>query len=186
MSRLFLEPSGPCSAGAAYVFVRQADRWIEQAKIYASDGAVSHGFGWSADIADDGNTALIGSIKGTAYVFAREENEWVEKARLTSPDENVFAMSRSLDLLPDASAAVLGDPHSFVDGIQSAGSVHIFDLTTPCLGDLNGDGSVGAADLLVLLASWGPCGDCNDCPADLDHDCTVGASDLLLLLSNWG
>ena len=54
------------------------------------------------------------------------------------------------------------------------------------LGDLNGDGVVGAADLLILLASWGPCADCKDCPADLDGNCTVGASDLLILLANWG
>ena len=54
------------------------------------------------------------------------------------------------------------------------------------IGDLNGDGTVGAADLLILLASWGPCDDCNDCPADLDGNCTVGAIDLLILLVNWG
>lgn len=53
-------------------------------------------------------------------------------------------------------------------------------------GDLDGDGIVGASDLLILLANWGPCGDCNDCPADLDDNCTVGASDLLILLANWG
>ncbi|MCH8211355.1 MAG: hypothetical protein IIB99_08275 [Planctomycetes bacterium] len=53
-------------------------------------------------------------------------------------------------------------------------------------GDINGDGSVGVKDLLILLSNWGPCGDCEDCPADLDADCTVGVSDLLLLLSNWG
>ena len=54
------------------------------------------------------------------------------------------------------------------------------------LGDLNGDGIVGAADLLLLLSSWGPCADCDDCPADLDGDCIVGASDLVILLANWG
>ncbi len=54
------------------------------------------------------------------------------------------------------------------------------------IGDLDGDGSVGASDLLILLVSWGPCDDCNDCPADIDGNCTVGASDLLILLANWG
>ena len=175
-----------CSAGAAYVFVRQADRWIEQAKVYASDGAVSHRFGWSADVSDDGNTALIGAVKGTGYVFSREEDGWVETARLTSPDENVISMSWSLDMLPDASAAVLGAAHSKVNGTFLVGSVHVFDLATPCPGDLDGDGSVGVSDFLILLASWGPCADCADCPADLDSDCAVGVSDLLILLGNWG
>lgn len=57
-------------------------------------------------------------------------------------------------------------------------------LPTP--GDLDGDGSVGASDLLILLTNWGPCPDCDDCPADLDGNCSVGASDLLILLVNWG
>ncbi|MEE9130176.1 MAG: hypothetical protein V3T84_09170 [Phycisphaerales bacterium] len=60
-------------------------------------------------------------------------------------------------------------------------------FTPPILiGDLDGDGSVGASDLLILLVSWGPCADCDDCPADLDGDGSVGASDLLILLVNWG
>ena len=53
-------------------------------------------------------------------------------------------------------------------------------------GDLDGDGSVGVVDLLILLGSWGPCGECQDCPADIDGDCTVGVVDLLILLGNWG
>ncbi len=49
--------------------------------------------------------------------------------------------------------------------------------------DLDGDGSVGASDLLLLLVQWGtdPGG-----PPDFDGDGTVGASDLLALLINWG
>ena len=54
------------------------------------------------------------------------------------------------------------------------------------LGDIDGDGFVGISDLLILLADWGPCADCDDCPSDLDDDCTVGLSDLLILLANWG
>ncbi|MCZ6492639.1 MAG: hypothetical protein O6933_01010 [Planctomycetota bacterium] len=53
-------------------------------------------------------------------------------------------------------------------------------------GDLDGDGTVGILDLLTLLAVWGPCADCENCPADLDGDCTVGILDLLALLANWG
>ena len=56
----------------------------------------------------------------------------------------------------------------------------------PVFGDLDGDGQVGVSDLLILLADWGLCDDCNDCPADLDGNCNVGIADLLLLLANWG
>ncbi len=66
--------------------------------------------------------------------------------------------------------------------------VAIFNFTFEVLiqGDLDGDGRVGVSDLLLLLASWGPCDDCNDCPADIDGNCNVGVSDLLILLANWG
>ncbi len=56
----------------------------------------------------------------------------------------------------------------------------------PSLGDLDGDGDVGASDLIILLGAWGPCDECSDCLADLDADCTVGTSDLIILLGNWG
>ena len=56
----------------------------------------------------------------------------------------------------------------------------------PCLWDLDNNGTVGAADLLSLLTSWGPCPPKAGCPADFDGNGSVGASDLLALLVNWG
>ena len=50
-------------------------------------------------------------------------------------------------------------------------------------GDINGDGVVNTADLLLLLAAWG---DCPGCPEDLDGDGVVNTADLLTLLANWG
>ena len=49
--------------------------------------------------------------------------------------------------------------------------------------DLDGDGAVGLSDLLVVLASFGPCGD--PCPADIDGDGSVGFGDLLAVLAAW-
>ncbi len=51
------------------------------------------------------------------------------------------------------------------------------------LGDLDGNGTVGAVDLALLLAEWGSAGGCPI--ADLDGDGTVGASDLAILLASW-
>ena len=54
--------------------------------------------------------------------------------------------------------------------------------------DLDGDGTVGIVDFLMLLAAWGPCE--QPCPptclGDIDGDCTVGITDMLTLLANWG
>ncbi len=49
-------------------------------------------------------------------------------------------------------------------------------------GDLDGDGSVTAADLAILLGTWGTAG-----PAgDLNFDGLVDAADLAILLGTWG
>ncbi len=55
-------------------------------------------------------------------------------------------------------------------------------------GDLDGDGSVGVADLLLLLANRGPCPEpCVPyCLGDLNRDCTVDVADLLILVRNFG
>ncbi|MCA9291260.1 MAG: PQQ-dependent sugar dehydrogenase [Phycisphaerales bacterium] len=54
----------------------------------------------------------------------------------------------------------------------------------PCVGDLTGDGIVGAEDLASLLANWGPQPKGND--ADLDGDGDVGPADLAIMLGAWG
>ncbi|MEM9416278.1 MAG: lytic polysaccharide monooxygenase [Planctomycetota bacterium] len=51
-------------------------------------------------------------------------------------------------------------------------------------GDLNNDGSVGVADLDVLLANWGATG--SNLPGDADGDGTVGQLDLELVRAQWG
>jgi subtilisin family serine protease len=53
-------------------------------------------------------------------------------------------------------------------------------------GDITDDGVVDIADLLELLANWGPCPEIGPCPADLDENGFVDIADLLLLLGYWG
>ena len=51
------------------------------------------------------------------------------------------------------------------------------------IGDVNGDGQVGFADLLLVLARWGEV--CGDCPEDLSGNGVVDFDDVLALLTNW-
>ena len=71
-------------------------------------------------------------------------------------------------------------------GAEGVSSIEVFVSQGGCPWDLDGDGTVGATDLLSLLVTWGVCAPCINCPADFDHNCIVGASDLLALLVNWG
>jgi len=49
--------------------------------------------------------------------------------------------------------------------------------------DLDGDGSVGIGDVLVVLGDWG---NCMCCSSDLNGDGEVNISDLLALIAVWG
>ncbi len=51
----------------------------------------------------------------------------------------------------------------------------------PCVGDINNDAKVDAADLSLLLGAWGSTG-----AADLNTDGIVNAADLSVLLGAWG
>jgi hypothetical protein len=54
------------------------------------------------------------------------------------------------------------------------------DECLPCPADFDGNGSVGASDLSMVLAAWNTPG------ADLDGDGNTGASDLAVILGAWG
>lgn len=69
-------------------------------------------------------------------------------------------------------------------GVETRSGLVILNVQEPDSADLHGDGSVGVADLLTLLANWGPCADCKlpgDCPPDLNDHRSVGVADLLAL-----
>ena len=52
-------------------------------------------------------------------------------------------------------------------------------------GDIDRDGDVDVADLLALLAAWGPCPHKSECPKNLDGSGTIELADLLILLPAW-
>jgi len=56
-------------------------------------------------------------------------------------------------------------------------------LGSDCVADIDGDGEVNVADLLILIGAWGPCPDCD---ADLDNDGEANVADLLILIGAWG
>lgn len=54
---------------------------------------------------------------------------------------------------------------------------------SPCPADVDDSGTVDFADLLAILAAWGPC---PGCPEDIDGNGTVDFADLLAVLAAWG
>ena len=51
--------------------------------------------------------------------------------------------------------------------------------------DLNNDGTVNTADLLLLTSNVGTACD-GDCPTDLNNDGVTNSADLLILMQQWG
>ncbi len=84
----------------------------------------------------------------------------------------------TFDLVPEVEVPALPDPLVWFVTVDPDG----IDLLISKLGDTNGDAVVDTADLLELLAAWGPCA---DCPADFDGNGEVNVTDLLILLSNF-
>ncbi|MCH2137237.1 MAG: hypothetical protein MK101_11790 [Phycisphaerales bacterium] len=71
--------------------------------------------------------------------------------------------------------------HLAMDDITHAFARHTHSAWYVPLGD--GDGSVGAKDLLALLAQFGAC---DQCQADVNADGQVDVGDLLQVLADWG
>ncbi|MCP3903831.1 MAG: hypothetical protein GY715_09370 [Planctomycetes bacterium] len=54
----------------------------------------------------------------------------------------------------------------------------------PCPEDLSGNGQVDFADILAVIAAWGPCG--VPCPEDLSGNGQVDFADILAVIGAWG
>jgi len=94
----YADDDGGTDSGSAYVFVRSAGVWTQQAKLTAADAASGDEFGIS--VALSGDTAVVGAWRddigaigdigfwdrGSAYVFVRSGGVWTQQAKLISPD----------------------------------------------------------------------------------------------------
>ena len=178
-----------------------------------SGGAMAQFFGSHASVAncilwDDSPPEIVEVAGATTTVqYSDVENGWpgtgniaIEPSfvdqlngnyRLTSGSAGVdaadnTAVPNGIDTDLDGNPRFVDDPKTNDTG---NGSPPIVDMGAyefqpgDCPWDLDGNGSVGASDLLSLLANWGPC---KGCPADFDDNGNVGASDLLALFVNWG
>ena len=73
-------------------------------------------------------------------------------------------------------------PGEGTHGLSVTFTITVEADTPDCPGDVDGDGVVNVADLLVLLDVWGT----NDADADVTQDGIVNVDDLLVVLGDWG
>jgi hypothetical protein len=99
------------STGAAYVFTRSGEIWLQQAKLTASDGNINESFGESVALSDVGITAIAGSPgKNAAYVFVRSGSNWSQQAKLSSMPQENENMGNAVALSSDGNTAIVGAP----------------------------------------------------------------------------
>jgi Putative Ig domain/IPT/TIG domain/FG-GAP repeat len=107
--------------GAAWVFVRSAGVWTQQAKLTGSGESGEGQFGQSVALSSDGNTALIGGWQdnpvgepttgiGAAWVFTRSAGAWAQQdGKLTGTGESGSSqLGWSVALSSDGNTALIG------------------------------------------------------------------------------
>lgn len=128
------EENGP-AAGAAYVFRRLGEEWIQETKLLATDGAASDKFGTSVAL-------------GTA--IAAVGAHWDDDAGPDSGSLYLFAHTPNCPGDLDGNGAIgLPDLSVLLSGFGSVGD------TSYSEGDLDEDGDVDLADLSRLLSAFG-------------------------------
>lgn len=120
--------------GAAYIFINNSG-WTQQARLVDPDGSIETGFGCVADIADDGNTVLIGSCSnsymnqtiGSVSVFVRKNGEWRLQKKFRGNDtEADDAFPSAAALSGDGSTVLVGAFMDTVGGNNDQGSAYVF------------------------------------------------------------
>jgi hypothetical protein len=87
------------NTGAAYIFHRQRNQWLEQAKLTSLESGPNDFFGHA--VAIRGDTAAVGAFghddlqagmnSGVVYVYQREIGRWFQQVRLLAEDASPYA-----------------------------------------------------------------------------------------------
>jgi hypothetical protein len=123
------------NSGSAYIFKREDTNWLEQEKLFASDGSSGDYFGFSVSIS--GNYAVVGAKNdedngfhaGSAYIFKMEDPNWIEQVKLL-PNEvassDVFGCAVSIS----GNNLIVGARGDDGNGMNS-GAAYMFEKNSP-------------------------------------------------------
>lgn len=122
------EDDGNTDAGAAYVFVRTASGWEQEARLVAPDGPGYYGFfGFSVALTGDrafvtDNAYRSDFSRGAVHVFVRSGGTWKHEATLLDPDRfTIFGRSVSASGDRVLVGSIKGN-----GGFGFSGAAHVF------------------------------------------------------------
>lgn len=124
----------------------------------------------------EGTSMSTAFVSGAAALIRAQHPEWPAA-------ESTHALIE--DALASTAVDITAQNPGF-EGLLGAGRLDAAAATllappAPALGDIDNDGTVGIADFLIVLGSWGLV----HSSADLDGDGSVGLGDFLIVLGNW-
>jgi FG-GAP repeat len=117
-------------AGAAWVFKRSGEEWLQQGgKLTAADETGAGMFGRNVALSADGSTALIGGpfddeSAGAAWVFTRSGEAWSPQGGKLTPGDETGAgeFGSAVSLSADGTTALIGAVHD----AKRAGAAWVF------------------------------------------------------------
>ena len=122
------------SVGAAYIFQRIDNVWVEVQKLIPTDGDDYDNFGNSVSLS--GGVALIGAVfdtidgvefaSGSAYVFRLVNGIWIEEQKLTVSDAT-FHHDFGSSVSVSGDVALIGAPGNDHNG-TNAGAAYVFSF----------------------------------------------------------
>jgi len=115
--------------GSAYIYRRDGENWVEEAKLVADDGVAGDSFAFSSAIS--GDYAVIGAwnamdSQGAAYIFERNGGAWLQTAKLIADDGATGDQFGSWFIDIDGDYAVVGALNDD-DQATNSGSAYIFN-----------------------------------------------------------
>ena len=126
ISEIFDSNNGLIDNGAAWILVEEADKWVVQQKLTASEAENGWALGEELALSDDGNVAAIsatGAPGDPVYVFVRNGETWTEATKL---EGNGISLGLPwIDASADGSVIAIGAAFDSEMG-ASTGAVYIF------------------------------------------------------------
>ena len=170
--------------GTAFVFEHDGSAWSKTHTLLASDGDDDHKFGHAVSCSN--GVVMIGgdvanyALGGSAYAFhlagpVDSDGDGiaddVDNCDLPNPDQ------------ADCNGNGIGDVCDLADGTSHDLNGNSVPDECECLGDVDSNGEVDVADLLLVIDEFGTT---DGGPADITGDGVVGVEDLLALIDSWG
>lgn len=127
----YAEVDGQYTAGAAYIFERQGESWVEQGRLTSTTPAAGEYFGTSVSIS--GNHAIVGVDTRNenlhtpkVYIFNYNGQNWSHQTQFSPSDgESYWHFGTSVAI--SGNYAVAGAPYNFVSGDQGSVYVYAYD-----------------------------------------------------------